>query len=204
MKLFYLPASPFVRKVIVTAIETGLDDQIERITGTVVPQPLPELLAANPLGKVPALITDGGEALFDSPVICEYLDSLHGGQRLFPAEGGARWRALRWQALGDGIMEAAVLVRYESLRPQNEQSPSWLERQRGKVLSAIAVLDDEAELLRTSPMSIGQITIGCALGYIDFRAADLAWRNQAPALAAWYATFSERPSMKVSAPPATA
>jgi glutathione S-transferase len=112
MKLYYSSASPFVRKVTVTAIECGVDKKIERHPTQVVPvKPNAELAHDNPLMKVPTLITDGGEILYDSRVICEYLDSLHDGRKLLPASGGERWRVLRLQALGDGILDAGILIR---------------------------------------------------------------------------------------------
>ena len=128
MKLRYASASPYVRKVIVLAIETGLDGRIERVP-TDVRDPSTDLPGDNPLGKVPTLITDGGEALYDSPVICEFLDTLHDGLKLFPSPGGARWTALRRQALADGILDAGVARRLEALRPEKERSASWSARQ---------------------------------------------------------------------------
>src|SRR5262245_2649194 len=116
MKLFYSSASPFVRKVMVVAMETGLDKKMETVSTTANPvQVNAELSASNPLQKVPALVTDGGEVLFDSSVICEYLDSLHDGRKLFPPAGGARWRALALMALSDGIADAGIIRRYEDL-----------------------------------------------------------------------------------------
>ncbi len=198
MKLFFMPTSPYVRKVRVTAIETGLDSRIERVLALVVPEASAELLAENPLGKIPTLVTDGGETLFDSRVICEYLDSLHDGQRLFPAEGGSRWRALRWQALGDGILDAAVGVRYEVLRPEGERSQAWLAKQRAKITRSLAALGEETEALSSAPMTIGQIAIGCALAYLDFRGAVGEWRTSYAPIAAWHDSFSQRSSMKAT------
>ncbi|HUN45923.1 MAG TPA: glutathione S-transferase [Stellaceae bacterium] len=202
MKLRYAPTSPYVRKVMVTATETGLSDRIEKVPSSVMPtKPNEEVAKENPLVKIPALVTDDGLVLYDSPVICEYLDSLHEGQKLFPAAGKARWVALRQQALGDGIMEAAILARYESVRPKEFCWADWIEAQLRKVRGAIASLESEAEngTLR-GPLTIGLVTIGCALGYLDFRFADLQWRQQAPALGRWYGDFAERPSMKQTAP----
>ncbi|MFQ6018355.1 MAG: glutathione S-transferase N-terminal domain-containing protein [Kiloniellaceae bacterium] len=197
MKLRYSTTSPYVRKVNVTAIELGLDGRIERIL-TDTRDPESGLIDDNPLGKVPALLTEEGEWLYDSPVICEYLDSLHGGPKIFPAAGPARWRALRRQALADGILDATILRMLETARrPEGLQWPDWITHQAGKVSRALDRL--EAESL-DGPLTIGQITVGCALGYLDFRFADEDWRGTRPKLAAWYETFARRPSMRETVP----
>lgn len=198
MKLRYSPTSPYVRKVSVVALETGLDQRIERIP-TNVWAPSTDVATDNPLGKVPALITEGGETLFDSPVICEYLDSLHDGLKLFPPPGGARWTALRRQALGDGILDAGVLRRLESGRPENERSSSWIARQTATVRRGLDALEDEAEALG-GPITIGHIAIGCALGWLELRFPDDDWRENRPSLARWYETFAQRPSMQETVP----
>lgn len=202
MKLRYSPTSPFVRKVMVVAIETGLVDRIEKIPTAVAPtKPNEDVAKENPLVKVPALITDDGVVLYDSPVICEYVDSLHSGAKLFPAGGNQRWIALRQQALGDGILEAAILNRYEQLRPKEYQWPEWTDGQMRKVRGAVAALEIEAgQGLLRGPLTIGLITIGCALGYLDFRYANEPWRQRAPGLARWYDDFAERPAMKQTVP----
>ena len=198
MKLHYSPASPYVRKVMAAAVETGLDERIELIP-TKTHDPDPELARHNPLSKVPALITDGGEKLFDSPVICEYLDSLHDGPKLFPLSGEARWRVLRLQALGDGVLDAAVLCRMEGFRPPELRSAEFVAQQKGKVDSALDALEQEVGGFGDA-VTIATITVGCALGYLDFRFSEDDWRAGRPALAAWYADFAKRPSMVRSAP----
>ncbi len=200
MKLFYAQASPFARKVLVTAHETGLAPRIELVATATSGPTAPELVAHNPLGKVPTLVTDEGESFYDSPVICEYLDTLHGGTRLFPGEGRARWQALRWQALGDGIMDAAVSLRYEQLRPEGEKSPAWQERQKGKILASARALEGEMAELAATPLGIGHIAIACALGYVDFRMPEIDWRQGNAGLADWIASFAARPSMAATAP----
>jgi len=202
MKLRYSPTSPFVRKVMVAALETGLIDRIEKVPTTVTPiKPNDDVARDNPLVKVPALTTDDGLVLYDSPVICEYLDSLHSGAKLFPSAGTQRWIALRQQALGDGMLEAAILNRYEQLRPEEYRWPEWTDGQMRKVRGAIGALEIEAEqgLLR-GPLTIGLLTIGCALGYLDFRYAHEQWRQRAPNLAPWYEDFAERPAMRQTVP----
>jgi glutathione S-transferase len=205
MKLRYSPTSPYVRKVSVTAIELGLAGQIERIqTNT---QDRDSGIAEhNPLGKVPALILDDGSVLYDSPVICEYLDSLHDGPKLFPAAGPARWTALRQQALGDGILDAAILRMIETLRrPEALRWQGWIDHQSAKVVRAVDRLQAEAAELQggfADPLTIGGIAAGCALGYLDFRAPELEWRAGRTDLAAWYEDFSQRPSMRETLPQA--
>ncbi len=198
MKLRYSPTSPYVRKVTVTAIESGLDGAIERIA-TNVWDPESDIARDNPLGKVPALITDGGEVLFDSPVICEYLDSLHEGVKLVPPAGGARWRALRRQALADGILDAAVLRLLEGKREPAQQSAAWIGRQKAAVERTLDALEDSAAGLGEE-VTIGHITIAVALGYLDFRYPDDDWRAGRATLAAWYQGFAQRPSMSQTVP----
>jgi len=202
MKLRYSPTSPYVRKVMVVALETGLAERIERIPTTVAPtKPNEEVARENPLVKVPALTTDDGLVLYDSPVICEYLDTLNSGTKLFPASGKARWLALRQQALGDGILDAAILGRYEILRPKEYQWPDWIDAQLRKVRGALGALEIEVEAGELAgPITIGQITVGCALGYLDFRYASEEWRGKHRRLAAWFDEFSKRKSIELTKP----
>jgi glutathione S-transferase len=199
MKLRYSATSPYVRKVLVTAIELGLETRIER-TPADTRDPNSGLSHDNPLGKVPALILDDGEVLYDSPVICEYLDSLHQGQKLFPPAGPARWTALRQQALCDGISDAAILRMLESRRrPEALRWPDSIAHQSGKVSRALDRLEAEAAHL-DGPLTIGQIAAGCTLAYLDFRFGDEDWRPAHPKLAAWHAAFAKRPSMSQTVP----
>ena len=202
MKLRYSPTSPYVRKVMVVALETGLAERIERIPTMVAPTKFnAEVARENPLVKVPALTTDDGLVLYDSPVICEYLDTLHDGAKLFPAAGKARWLALRQQALGDGILDAAILGRYEIARPKEYQWPDWMDAQLRKVRGALAALEIELEAGKLGgALTIGQIAIGCALGYLDFRYASEEWRARHRRLGAWFTEFSQRKSMELTVP----
>ncbi len=203
MKLHAALPSPFVRKVRVLAIETGLAERVEELGIAVSPvAPVDDLNRDNPIGKVPALVTDDGMALYDSRVICEYLDGLHDGPKMFPAAGPARWTALRRQAMGDGMLDAGVLRRYETfLRPEALRWPDWVDGQEAKIDRALDALEAEADAFGDT-VDIGTITIGCALGYLDFRFAEDGWRDRHPKLAAWYAAFAERPSMQATLPPA--
>jgi glutathione S-transferase len=198
VKLHHSPASPYVRKVVACAIARGLDGRIERIPTNPHVSP-PELLADNPLSKVPALVTDDGLALFDSPVICEYLDGLGDAPRLFPPEGPARWAALRLQAVGDGILDAAVGRRMQQPLPLDEGRQAYHARQRAAIGRALDLLEREAASLE-GPWTIGSLAVGCALGYLDFRFADEPWREGRPRLAAWFARVSEDPALARTVP----
>jgi len=201
MQLYYSPASPFARKVLVAAHETGLIDRISTVTAQATPVSRdPNVAGQNPLGKIPTLVLDDGSALYDSRVIVDYLDGLHGGAKLAPGEGLERARVLAAQALGDGMMDAAVLVRYETaLRPEALRWPDWMHGQLAKVDAALDLLESRAgELGRR--FDIGAIAAACALGYLDFRFAERDWRGSRPALAAWFAEVSKRPSVAATAP----
>ncbi|MGE8658348.1 MAG: glutathione S-transferase [Achromobacter sp.] len=201
MKIYFSPASPFVRKCMVIAHELGLADRIEKLPSAAGPVARDQtIIPDNPLGQVPTLITDDGQRLFDSRVICEYLNDLGQGA-LFPT-GTARWRALTEQSLGDGMLGAALLARYETvLRPEPLRWDGWYEGQMGKVRDGLALLEKTAASLE-GRLDIGTITIGCALGYLDFRYPDFDWRAGHPAVAAWFKAFNQRASMQATLPPA--
>ncbi len=202
MKLFYAAASPFVRKCLVSAHELGLRERLELVPAA--PHPVNRdrtLVASNPLGKIPTLITDDGAVLYDSRVICEYLNTLAEG-RLIPPHGPARWRVLVDQALADGVMDAAVLVRYESaVRPEKLRWNDWISGQLEKVTCGLAELERRA-LGLAERVDAGTIAVGCALGYLDFRFAALEWREKCPDLARWFDQFAKRESMETTRPPA--
>jgi glutathione S-transferase len=201
LRLHYSYASPYVRKVMAVAIETGQEKKLELAVRKVSPvAPDAEVNRDNPLGKVPCLVTDDGLALFDSRVICEYLDGLHSGPKMFPVAGRARWTALRRQAEGDGILDAGVITRYETfLRPEARRWPEWVEGQKAKIARALDALEAEAGSFGDT-VDIGTITIGCALGYLDFRYAADDWRAGRPKLATWFENFGKRPSMATTGP----
>jgi glutathione S-transferase len=194
MKLYHSPTSPYVRKVRVTAIELDIPLDLEFVAVHAMPS---EYGKINPVNRIPALRLDDGSVMFDSRVICEYLDTLKGG-RLLPAAAPARWQVLKLQVLGDGILDAAVPRRAEVMRPLAQQSPGRLaeyERSIRQILDALeAGVDDLAGL------NIGVIAIGCALGDLDFRFASEPWRHGRPRLAAWYEEFAGRPSMVGTVP----
>lgn len=194
MKLRYATTSPFVRKVTVTAIETGQDAEIERVKTNTAD---PELARHNPLNKVPALILEDGNVLIDSAVICEFLDSRKGG-KLFPKDA-SRWPVLSRMALADGIMDAAVLRRYESLRPETLRSIDWDTKQKSKIWNSLAVLEREAAGFGDR-VDIGTLTVAIMLDYLDFRFGAEPWREAHPHLAQWHKAFAVRPSLVSTMP----
>ncbi|WPZ21697.1 glutathione S-transferase [Sulfitobacter faviae] len=201
MKLFYSPTSPYVRKVMVLLHETGqLDDvALEPTSGTPL-APAEGLAARNPLTKVPALERPDGCTLYDSRVICAYLDD-RAGAGLYP-QGTSRWDTLTLEATADGMLDAALAMVYEGkLRPEDKRMSEWVEGQWGKVDRACKALNNQWAAHLAGPLDMGQIAIGCALGYIDFRHAARDWRAGNPDLAVWFDAFDSRPAMTHTAPP---
>ena len=201
MKLYYSPGSPYARKVRAMAIETGLDKKIDMVNVAVSPVAAnADVDKHNPIGKIPALSVKGMD-LFDSPVICEYLDNQHKRRKLLPRKGRERWVALRLQALGDGLLDAALLARYEgSLRPEDKRWPDWTKGQLKKIDGVLDQLEAEAKSLK-GKLTIGTISVVAALGYLDFRFGSHDWRAARPKLAKWFATASKMPSIKATVPP---
>lgn len=201
MQLLWSPRSPFVRKVMIALYETGLTDRVETLRAVAsMAKVNPEILQHNPLGKIPVLLTPDHGAIYDSRIICEYLDGLHHGARLFPVDAAERITALRRMALGDGLLDVLLLTRNETARSDSAPSPTYLAGFETKVASALAALAAEAPILDEADFGIGHIGIGCALGYLDFRFGDRDWRSAHPALAAWYARFQARPSAVATLP----
>ncbi len=192
------PSSPFGRKVKLCAMMLGLMDQIEIVYGNT-QDPKDSLNQQNPLGKIPILVLDDGTALYDSVVICEYLDSLAGSGKLIP-KGDARWLALRLQAEGDGILDAGILQVYEKRfrTPETYHQP-WVDRQRQKIERALADLEANPPKIDAEP-HVGHVTLACALGYLDFR-FEGAWRKDHPNLVAWFEDFAAKvPALAETAP----
>ncbi len=200
MKLYHSPTSPFVRKCMFIAHHLKLADRIEKLPGAAHPVNRDQsILPSNPLGQVPTLITDDGMVLFDSRVICEYLDKLGNGS-FFPAVGAARWRVLTEQSLADGILDAALLTRYEgAVRPEGLRWSDWTAGQMDKINLGLAHFEKSLDPA-VDRLDIGTVTLGCALGYLDFRFADIGWRAKCPKLAAWYEKFSALPEMQATKP----
>ena len=200
MKLIYATPSPYARKARATAIETGLAETIgmEALNPWEDPEGYRDV---NPVGKVPALIRDDGPPLYQSSIVCEYLDAM-GSTKVYPAAGPARWTALRQLAAADGILDASVLVRMEGMFHEGDAaSQKLIDRQELSVTEALNQLEAEAADLE-GPVTIGQIAVACALGYRDFRFAAIDWRADHPKLAAWYEVFSKRPSIADTDPEA--
>lgn len=199
MKLHWSPRSPFVRKVMIVAHELGLVTRISCVrTVAAMTKPHAELMQDNPLSKIPTLVLDDGTVIYDSAVICEYLDSLHGGAELFPADARDRVTALCRQALGDGFLDLLILNRDERSRqhPSQAHLASHAKRKR----AVLAMLDEQAVTFKMSAFDIGHIAIGTSLSYLDFRFADEEWRQDHPRLAHWHETFAARPAVRATEP----
>ena len=198
LRLHWSPKSPYVRKVMVCAHELCLVDRLELVRSVeAMLKPNPALMADNPLSKIPTLVRADGPPLFDSAVICEFLNDEAGGE-LFPGTGEARWRALRWHALGDGLLDALILWRNE--RERDQPLPPLLDAFDLKTRACLALLDQEADALGAAPFAIGHVAVGCALGYLDYRFEALRWRMLAPRLADWFADARERESFRATEP----
>ncbi len=202
MQLYHSPTTPFGRKVMVLLHETGLLPRITVIEASgspIAPGNLP--LDKNPLGKIPALVREDGQAIYDSRVICRYLDDL-AGSGLY-GQGEDLWRILTLEALADGILDAALLMTYEvRLRPEPLRFPEWTEGQWQKIARALDHVEAQGMGQLSGPLTMGQIALGCALAYVDFRHGARNWRAGRPRLAAWEAGFAARPAMQATRPPA--
>ena len=199
MKMYFTDVSPYARKCLVVAHELGLLETIELLPGH--PHPInrdQQIISDNPLGKVPTLLTDNGLAVHDSRVICEYLNSLVSGT-LFPTSGNGRWVALSMQSMADGMLDSAVLARYEDvLRPVQLRWEQWRSGQLNKCETALAYLDAKPDLLRSQDVHIGTLSMACALWYLDLRFESFGWRDRYPIVADWYSTFSQRDSLQAT------
>lgn len=201
MILHWSPCSPFVRKVMIVAHETGLAERLERVRSvTSMLAPNAPLMQVNPWSKIPTLITEEGRVLFDSDVICEYLDSMHAGPKLHPADPHERWQALYWRAFGSEMLDALILWRNELERPPERQLPRLITAFEIKVQTGLSVLETQARQLAGAPFSVGHVAVGCALGYLELRFARVDWRPAHPALRDWFLWFKERRSVQVTEP----
>lgn len=199
MKLLYSAASPYVRKVMVVLHETGQLEQTELISTATQPLATDDAIPShNPLGKVPALQRDAGPAIYDSRVICRFLDD-RAQAGLYP--DARLWETLTLEATADGILDAAVLMVYESrCRDESIRSSDWVEAQWAKIARALDMLEDRWMSHLHGPLDMAQIAVGCALGYLDFRHGGRNWRDGHPSLAAWHTKFAERASMQATVP----
>lgn len=193
MLLFYSKTSPYARKVRLVIAEKDLHERVElRVCDPFVGAAA--LTDANPLGRVPTLITDDGQAIYDSPVICGYLDSLNDDPVLLPRSGMERWLTRRREAMADGIIDAAYAIVMERRRPAEQQSAQWLAHWAAEIERGVQVANDEVALPGSSP-DLGQLALAAALGYLDFRLSGAAWREGRRPLADWYEAFARRSSM---------
>lgn len=199
MELIYAAASPYVRKVRTLLHETGQSDDVTLVPVKTSPTATPDVVrAANPLGKIPALVRPDGPAIYDSRVITRYLDARAGGG-FYPE---ARiWEVLTLEATADAIMDAAILITYENrLRPPEHRSEDWIEAQWSKVAHAVRAVNDRWMSHLAGPVDMGHVAIGCALGYLDFRHDARGWRKGCDALDDWFTVFASRNSMQATAP----
>lgn len=196
MKIYWSSRSPFVRKAMIAAYESGLGDKLERMPVVVsLSKPNADVMRDNPAGMIPTLIRDDGSTLFDSLVICEYFDSLAPRPKLFPQSGEARWTALKYHALGDNMLDSLLLRRSEVMKPDARQTPEWLATFAVKLQNFVTVVEAEAERLMSGEFTIGHIAIGVALAYTDFRFGHVNWRDGHPRADAWMKTFLARESV---------
>lgn len=195
MQLFYSPNSPYARKCRVLILEKGLQDKIELVSVMPSDNP-PALIAANPIGSVPTLIMDNGESLCESPVICEYLDSLTEQNPLFPVEKTARFKMLGLAALGSGIMDMAVAIVMEGRRPEEKRYDVLVKRNEAAILRTIDVISKYS----LDNWNIGTINVAVALAYVSFRIPHLDWRAEHKKLAEWLDFVNKKPSMLATAP----
>jgi glutathione S-transferase len=207
VKLLYAPQSPFARKVRAVMIELGLEGRLELEYAEVRPGKRNAAYAqtVNPLRKIPALLDDdGGTVIVDSTVICEYLDALAGGGRVFPLPGPDRWRVLTQHAVAHGMCEAVILIRYETwLRPLPLRWSDWVDDQWDKVWTGATWFEDRAATalaLPEGPLDISHVALACCLGYVDFRYPETGWRSRFPRLADWYQSIASRPSLRDTQP----
>lgn len=199
MKLLHAPNSPYARKVRMAILEKGLTDRVTLVAANPAGADAASLRAANPLGKVPCLVLDDGAGLYDSPVICEYLNSLNASPNLIPQSGPARWTVLRIQALADGVMDAAVSARMETMRPDGQKSDEMIAHWRAGATRAIAQLDQEPHL-KSSEFDLAHIATAAALGYVHFRLSDLAKSAIPSGLAKWWDKVQQRACVRDTSP----
>ena len=193
-----MPASTYFDKVMICAHELGILPRLELVRSVAAMlRPNAALMVDNPLSKIPTLVREDDSTLFDSVVICEYLNDRAGGS-LFPVRGEPRWQALRWHALGDGLLDVLILWRNE--REREHPLQALTDAFELKTRAALKLLDAEADPIGGAPFSIGHVTLGCALGYLDYRFEALGWRALAPRLAAWFAALQARPSFQSTEP----
>ncbi len=201
MKLFHSPTSPYVRKVMIALIETNQLEKVELVPVKVSPfSPGDQVPDNNPLGKIPCLIRNNGKPIYDSRVICRYIDTMHNSTKLYPNDS-ALWDTLTLEATADGISEAAILMAYEKmLRPEDQQSDDWIEAQWGKIDRALDTVENNWMNHLNAAPDMACYGVGASLGYLDLRHDDRGWRDNRAKLATWEAEFIKRPAMASTLP----
>jgi glutathione S-transferase len=202
MKLLASPASPYTRKVRVVLAEKRIECDVELVDVSAQDNPA---IAHNPLGKIPTLVLDDGTALFDSRVIVEFLDNVSPIARLIPEDNRERVAVRRWEALADGVLDAGLLIRHESLRPKREQSTAWSAKQSGKVNRGLALMAadlGERSWCHNERYTLADIAVGCCLGWLAFRHPSIEWRGQYPNLARHFDRLMARPAFADTTPTA--
>lgn len=197
MKLFMTPTSPYARKVRAVAIEKGVAEHLEEVLVNPLGEDTADLLDANPLGKVPVLVLEDGRRIYDSSVICEYLDSFGGGSPLLPAEREERIGAQVRHSLANGVIDATFSTVIERMRPEAERSPLWLSRWQGAINRGVEAISDNIVAER---FDLGDLCAAIALLYLDFRLPEVKWRTTFPDLAEWLEGHARRPSLQLTEP----
>lgn len=197
MKLFYSPASPYARSCRAMRLEKQLAEQVDEVMVDPLQNPA-ELIVSNPLGKIPCLVLADGSTLYDSIVINDYFNSVGSGPDLLAAHKGS-WTVRKWQALSQGMLDVAVALRIEKVKPEAAQSLFWMDRQRAALKRSLATLDAD---LPSMPGEFGLLALHlvCMLGYLDFRHAELNWQRDYDLLAGWYQRQRQRPSLAATEP----
>lgn len=194
MKLCWSSRSPFVRKVMIVVHELGLEDRVATVRTLVHPaRPNAAMMAVHPIAKIPALVLDDGTAIYDSRVICEFLDAEFGGGTLVPGSGPERWRVLTRHAMVDALLETCLVWLLERARPAEQRQDALIDASRLRITAGLDVLEDD--VLREAPFTLADVATASALAYLDFRFGELDWRNGRPALAGWFDRVSSRPSV---------
>jgi len=200
MKLYWSSRSPFVRKVMIVVHELGLQDRVETVRTVVHPaRPNAEVMAAHPIGKIPVLVTEDGTAVYDSRVICEFLEAGHGSGALLPAGGPERWRILTQHAMLDALLETCLVWLLERARPEETRQAALIDACRLRIAAGLDALERDAAFHADAPLTLAHAAAASALGYLDFRFAELDWRGGRPALAQWFDRVSRRASVAATA-----
>ena len=199
MKLHWSPRSPYVRKVVIVAYETGMDEKVEKVRSVASrTQTNPDIARDSPVGRIPVMVLDEGIVLTGSFAICDYLDSQHDNRKMIPAHGVARWRELELHGVADGMLDILLNWRGETMKPKVQRNKALCESFAARVQLCLTWLEQRTAGFKSQDYGIGQITTGISLDYLDFRFAEIDWRAEHPNLREWHKVFAERPSSKAT------